>query len=196
MKDTEYLSISTRIRVMENRLLTRERRERMIEARSDEEALKLLTECGYAEPEDGSSGALDRVLAQARTELFRDLSASVPIPALVEVFQLKYDYHNAKVLVKAEAMEEDADRLLMTGGRYEPQHLAESFRREELRDYSPKFAQAVETAKASLEEEIDPQTADLILDRACYEEMAEAWGSFSSSREALAVSTACANLRE
>ena len=32
-KDTDYLSISARIRAMENRLLTRERMDRMIEAR-------------------------------------------------------------------------------------------------------------------------------------------------------------------
>ena len=49
LKDTDYLSISTRVRAMESKLLTRERRSRMVEARSDEEAAKVLTECGYDE---------------------------------------------------------------------------------------------------------------------------------------------------
>ena len=49
LKDTDYLSISTRVRAMENRLLTRERMERMIDARTDEEAAKVLSECGYGE---------------------------------------------------------------------------------------------------------------------------------------------------
>lgn len=49
LKDTDYLGISTRVRAMENRLLTRERMERMIEARTSEEAAKVLTECGYGE---------------------------------------------------------------------------------------------------------------------------------------------------
>ena len=44
LKDTEYLSISARVRAMENRLLTRERMERMVEARSDEDAAKVLLE--------------------------------------------------------------------------------------------------------------------------------------------------------
>ena len=48
MKDTDYLTISARVRAMENSLLTKERRERMVDARSDEEAVKVLTECGYA----------------------------------------------------------------------------------------------------------------------------------------------------
>lgn len=41
IKDTDYLGISTRIHAMENRMLTRERMDRMIEARDDAEALKL-----------------------------------------------------------------------------------------------------------------------------------------------------------
>ena len=62
-KDTDYLSISARIRAMENRLLTRERMDRMIEARDDGEAMKVLTECGY--PDEFS------------LRLFRDAGVSV-----------------------------------------------------------------------------------------------------------------------
>ena len=65
IKDIDYLSISTRIRAMENRLLTRERMDRMIDARENGEAMKILTECGY--PED-RGGGLEGVLAQAPTE--------------------------------------------------------------------------------------------------------------------------------
>ena len=48
-KDTDYLMISARVRAMENRLLTRERLDRMIDARDDGEARKVLSECGYRE---------------------------------------------------------------------------------------------------------------------------------------------------
>ena len=40
IKDTDYLAISTRIRAMENGLLTRERMEQVLEARTDDEAVK------------------------------------------------------------------------------------------------------------------------------------------------------------
>lgn len=49
IRDTDYLTISARVRAMENRLVTRERMERMVEARSDDEAVKVLAECGYEE---------------------------------------------------------------------------------------------------------------------------------------------------
>lgn len=171
MKDTDYLSLSAQLRARENRLLTRERRERMLDARSDEEAVKVLTECGYAEPEDLSAPAVNAVLAQAREELFRELKNASPQPRLVEVFQIKYDYHNAKVLLKADAIGEDGRRLLMTGGRYDPQGLTEAFHRGSLSDCSPAFQEAVREAAALLSDRHDPQRADLLLDKACYAEM-------------------------
>ena len=74
-KDTDYLSISTRVRAMENRLLTRERMDRMIEARDDAEARKVMSECGYSD-----SLGLEQALMQARAEVFADLAKAVPDP--------------------------------------------------------------------------------------------------------------------
>lgn len=47
MKDIDYLVVSARIRAKENSLLTQERMEQVLAARSDEEAAKLLREYGY-----------------------------------------------------------------------------------------------------------------------------------------------------
>ncbi|MCI8423113.1 MAG: V-type ATPase subunit [Lawsonibacter sp.] len=166
-KDTDYLSISTRIRAMENRLLTRERMDRMIEARDNGEAMKVLAECGYSE------GPLEASLARARAEVFRDMESASPDPRLVEIFQLKYDYHNAKTILKAQATGSNPERLLLDGGRYSPQELWAGWQREALSGVSPAFRQAMEQAKAVLEDTQDPQRADLVLDRACYAEMAQ-----------------------
>lgn len=196
MKDTDYLTISARVRVLENSLLTRERRERMVDARSDEEAVKVLTECGYAEPEDLSVPAVNAVLSQARAALFQDMEKSVPQPRLVEVFRIKYDYHNAKALLKAEALGEDTKRLLMSGGRYAPDALAECFHRGDLEGFSEAFRAAVSQAQDVLAEK-DPQACDLILDRACYAEMATAAQDCGSDflRDYVKLSVDAVNLR-
>ena len=152
---------------MENRLLTRERMDRMIDARDTSEAMKVLGECGY-----GEGASLDAVLAQARADTFRDMEAAAPDHRLVEIFQLKYDYHNAKAILKAQAMGVPAERLLLPGGRYDGKELLEGWQREDLRGCSETFRKAMDRAKAALAESRDPQQADVILDRACYEEMA------------------------
>ena len=170
-RDTDYLAVSTRIHAMENRMLTRERMERMIDAKDSGEAAKVLSECGYGELTQLTSAALEELLADARRNTFRDMADSVPDRRLVEVFQLKYDYHNAKVLIKAQAMGLDEARLLSQGGRYDPQRLREDFLRDDLRDWGEVFRQAVLRAREVLSATGDPQQADLVLDRACFQEM-------------------------
>lgn len=167
-KDTDYLAISARIRAMENKLLTRERMDRMIEARDDAEAMKILAECGY-----NDAVGLDTCLAQARAEVFRDMKHGAPDPRLVEVFQIKYDYHNAKTILKSQAMGTDPERLLLSGGRYDPAQLWDGWKREALSGVSETFKRAMEQGAAALADGGDPQQADLILDRACYAEMAK-----------------------
>ena len=167
-KDTDYLAVSARIRAMENRLLTAERMDRMIEARDQEEAMKVLSECGYPD-----CPTLDETLAKARADVFKDMSAASPDPRLAEVFQLKYDYHNLKTILKSQAMGTEPERLLLDGGRYPAAKLLEDYRREDLRDCSDPFRKAAAAAKQVLDEEKEPQKADLVLDKACYAEMAE-----------------------
>lgn len=89
------------------------------------------------------------------------------------MFRLKYDYHNAKVLVKAEAMGIDAGRLLLDGGRVPASGLAENYQKEQLGGLSLRFQSAIREARETLAASHDPQLADLALDRACYEEMAQ-----------------------
>jgi len=181
---------------MENRLVTRERLERMIDARDNAEAVKVLAECGYGELAPNAA-ALERALSQQRTDTFRDLAGAVPDPSLVELFQVKYDYHNAKVLLKARAMGQDPERLLVQGGRYDVQTLLDGWNKEDLQSCGEAFQAAVDQAGEVLSSTGDPQLADLALDRACYAEMGQlakqAGSSFLQGYVRLAVDAA--NLR-
>ena len=171
IKDTDYLYISARVRVLETRLLTTERMERMIDARDAAEAAKVLTECGYPELAAPTPSALEDMLARAQADVFADLGSAVNDPALLDVSRCKYDYHNAKVLVKASALGTEQDRLLLGGGRYAPADLAEDYRREDLSACSDIFRKGVARAREVLGSTGDPQLADFALDRAYYEEL-------------------------
>ncbi len=172
-KETDFLSISARVRVMETRLLTTERMERMIDARDATEAAKVLDECGYPDLAQVTPSAVEDMLAQAQGTLFEDLGKAVDDPALLDLFRCKYDYHNAKVLIKSAALGLDQDQLLLRGGRYEPEKLAEDFRREDLRSCVPVFQEAVAHARELLGSSGDPQQADFVLDRAYYAELTQ-----------------------
>ena len=181
LKDTDYLSISARVRAMENGLLTRERMERMLEARSVEEAAKVLAECGYGEMNSFTPAALDERLSEARDAVYQDLQGAVPDPNVIDVFRIKYDYHNAKVLLKAAAVGRDPGPLLLDAGRYPAGQLREDVERGDLDRYSETFRQAVAAARETLASSGDPQAADFILDRAYYAEMLQAAQASGSS---------------
>ena len=117
IKDTDYLVISARVKAMESGLLTRERMEQVLEAKSSEDAVKILQECGYPALDPADPAAMDAALSAAREETPKDLADGAPDPRYIDSFKLKYDYHNVKALLKAEAMGTSADSMLMDLGR-------------------------------------------------------------------------------
>ena len=74
----------------------------------------------------------------------------------------------------------DPAGLFIDAGRYPARQLREDFEREDLDHCTPVFRQAVAEARGVLASSADPQAADLILDRAYYEEMLQAARSVNS----------------
>ena len=180
IKDTDYLTISACVRAMETGLLTRERMEQILEARSDEEAAKILQECGYPALDPKYPEEMDAALARVREETLADLAAGAPDAGYLDIFKLKYDYHNAKVLLKAAAMGTDPAHMLTDMGRVSAAALREAVESGRLEELPPCLASALEEAKEVLDTTRDPQRSDMVLDRWCYRDMmaaAEATGS-------------------
>lgn len=172
MKDIDYLVVSARIRAKENSLLTQERMEQVLAARSDEEAAKLLREYGYPALNAGDPAALDAALSRVLEETLADLADSAPDPRYIELFKLKYDYHNIKAVIKAEAMGTDPGRMLMDLGRVPAGDLREALQTGSLESLPPLLGQAAVEAKEVLATTRDPQLSDVEVDRWCYRDMA------------------------
>lgn len=173
IKDTDYLAISARVRAMENGLLTRERMEQILEARTDDEAVKILQECGYPELDPTHPEAMDAALSAAREETLSDLTGGAPDPRYIDVFKLKYDYHNVKAILKAEAMGVAPDRMLMDMGRVSAADLKAAIENGDLDSLPGRLPEAVAEAKEVLDTTRDPQLSDIVLDRWCYVDMAD-----------------------
>lgn len=165
--------ISTRIKAMENRLLTRDRMERMLEAATNEEAAKVMVECGYPEMHRVSQDTLDAALMVERRRVVQDLSGSAPNPGVLDVFKVKYDYHNAKCIIKAEAMGTDAAKLLMDIGRVHAHFLMEAAQTGNFRGVPDRLRAAIAQGREVLGNTNDPQLADFVLDKACYADLFE-----------------------
>ncbi len=172
IKDTDYLAISARIKAMETGLLTRERMEQVLDARTDEEAVKLLQECGYPELDARNPEAMDAALSAAREATLSDVLDGAPDPRYIDIFKLKYDYHNIKAVLKAAAMNVSPDSMLMDMGRVPAAALKEAVLTGRLDELPEGLAAAAAEAKEVLDTTRDPQLSDIALDRRCYQEMA------------------------
>lgn len=171
IEDTDYLFLSARVKTLESKLLSLDRLERMLECSSAEDAAKILQECGYGELPEVTNQAIESELASQREQVFQELSSLAPDPDILDVFRAKYDYHNVKVLLKAEAMDTDASSLLVDAGRVPPDVLAEALRTSEMQGIPSFVQQAALHAREVLATTGDPQLSDFVLDQAYFEDM-------------------------
>jgi len=180
IKDTDYLFLTGYIRAKEVSLLREGQRDRMLAADTPEEAAKVLEECGYGDMSGFSLRELEARLAARRADMMHDLAQLAPDRNIVDAFRIRYDYHNAKVIIKAEAVNTAADHLLSLAGRIEPKVLAEAYYQDSMSGIPEELATAMKTARDILATTGDPQLADLTLDAAYFKEfkaLAEVAGS-------------------
>ena len=173
--DTQFAYAVGKIRALEKRLLDRSRMERMIDARSPEEALKVLLEAGY---ESGSDDYLDIheyevLLKNEQLKLYKLLKSIAPESEAFDIFQFQNDYHNIKVLLKAEFLEENNDYLLVDTGTIPAAELKDMIGERDLAGMPDIMRTAVEECIDVFNRTKDPQAIDIILDRASFKQMQE-----------------------
>ena len=173
IKDTDYLHLSARIRAMERYLLTAARMDRMIEAPTVDDAVKVLGEIGYSDFSPDSEQALNAALNAEREKVVGELAPLAPDRSVVDVFRVKYDYHNVKTVLKALAVGSDPLRLLSEAGRVPGSKVAEVLREGDYDALPAHLAAAAAEAAEVLSTTGDPQRSDFVLDRAYFAEMLE-----------------------
>lgn len=172
VKDTEYLMLSSMLRAREAGMLTRERMDRMLSAPSYQEAAKLLCDCGYEDMSGCSTDGVNAALTRRRAAVFAEMANMSPHSEVVDIFRVKYDYHNLKTLVKAKAMGVDAEHILSGCGRVPAEKLMDCAEGEGgLSSLPADMAEAYAEAVDTLNRTGNPQLADFELDRRYFAEL-------------------------
>ncbi len=180
VKSTEYLFLSTYIRARENALLGEKRLEQMVEAADFDEAARVLVECGFPDLAGAADAQVEEAFTKRREGYLTELDNLCPEKQIITAVRLKYDYHNAKVLVKGEA-DGDSQRLLSPCGRVRPDLFWEAYRQDAWQDVPEDLSDAVQEARSTLARTANPQLADMGLDRAYFAQMLALAGSLSTT---------------
>lgn len=152
-------------------MLTAEKAERMLAAPSFDEAAKMLSDCGYDDFSGMNAAEITEALSARRAEMFADLERMCPDKELVSMFRIKYDYHNAKTLVKAEAMSLGRNDLLSDCGRINAEKLAHCLHEDSYSECPALLGAALGEAKNVLMRTENPQLVDFLLDKAYFAEL-------------------------
>lgn len=169
--DKDYLFLSTMLRARSSVFINKDALERMLASGSFDEAARILNELGWPDMAGLDRAGVDEALSGYREELFKELVRLSPDKELVDLLRLRYDYHNAKVIIKAQATGQDMESLLSRSGRVELANLNEAFITEDYRLIPDILGKSMKEARDILARTGNPQMADFVLDKACYEEM-------------------------
>ena len=178
--DREYLYLSASLKAREANMLTRDKLERILAAGGFDEAAKLLQESGWPDMSGQTAAGVDKMLSKRSEEIFADVERTIPEQEVVDVFRTKYDYHNAKAIIKGEGVGADPGHILSGAGTVAPGKLVESFREEDFRDIPAILAKAMTEAKGVLARTDNPQAADFVLDKAYFAQLLELAGRVTS----------------
>ncbi len=152
-------------------MLSSARLERMLAEPSFADACRIATESGYEDMSQMDVAGINAALASFRARELAEISELAPDVSVLDLFRMKYGYHNAKVIVKALGdTEKDAD-LLSDAARFTPDQLLEVYRSDTGDGELPAvYAAAIREARTALARTGNPQIADFILDKAYFTE--------------------------
>lgn len=120
MQEIDYKGVNTILRTYELKLLAEADYDRMLKASSLKDALDVLKGIGYEfdEKETLMNKNFEGFLIKHLAEVYQDLFSITPVAEIVELFALRYTYHNLKVLLKQRFSGEDLEQLLIPIGKY------------------------------------------------------------------------------
>lgn len=172
MKFTQAVS---RIWVLETKLLDKPKVERMIEAPSASEVLRILNETEYSNVASNIKRAEDyEEILSAELKRVYDLVYEIsPIKEVVKIMSLKYDYHNVKVLLKGKALGKDLSSMIIKLGNLNLQEIKRKIDGDNYKSLNGTLGKGVQEAMKVFEETKDPQKIDIIIDKYMYKELVE-----------------------
>lgn len=168
INETNYLAITAMLAARTPYMLSADRLERMIAAPSDDEAVKVLDECGYGDLSGQSFQALNAALEDHIAAIFDEVEHMAPEKQLVQMFRLKYDYHNIKTIIKAQGAGAAGESLLSRRGSVPAEVLQHAYQSDEYLEVPVDLAEAMQEAGSILARTANPQLADFALDRAYF----------------------------
>lgn len=166
--DTDYLYAAARIRAVEAADVLQEKNERMLIASDFSEAAAIFLQ---ASTEDINSGNYQMLLDNELVKSYDFVTSMIGDSAIVSIFKYPYDCNNLKVALKGELCSRDCTELYYSFGTVAVRELERALRERDFSSFPKNMASAVLEAIELTSKNPNPQTIDILLDKACLSDM-------------------------
>ncbi|MBO5994550.1 MAG: V-type ATPase subunit [Firmicutes bacterium] len=169
---SDYIFPCVVVRSKEVDLLNFEETLKLLEYESVQDIMNALAEHGYGDGKELENPRdFEAILSKNMEETYKDIYSTIPDEKELNFFKYPNDYHNLKVLLKAEFLETDAKDLMIDSGTIPAEQMEEMLRRRDFTQMTVEMRAAVDEAIELFAKSRDPQEIDIRLDRACYKDM-------------------------
>lgn len=166
--NTDYIYAVSRIRAIERSLLDAGKLQQIADAKTAEEALRMILDAGYPQAEN-----YEQMFSQELNDTYALLEELAPQSDLLSALLVTSDYYNLKVLLKAEFLGRDLDYLLNPRCKSGLESIKRAVLERRGADISETFERAMREARESFARHRNAQLADMVVDRASYLDMQE-----------------------
>ena len=161
----EYTYAVARIRYRESRLLSNSDLNALLSSKDVASAIRTLRDKGWGD--NSSDDSPDTLLRVEENKLWSFIDEIVPERSTFDFLLVPNDYHNMKVAIKAITRDQDPEGLFIENSTIDPVTLYDAIKKRDYTALPENFADTAKEAMTVLLETSDGQLCDIIIDRAC-----------------------------
>lgn len=169
----DYLYGSARVRAMEGSLIGRVRLDSLFEAKNVKEIWERLQEYGIEPLMDETTGSIlrEETLLRVLRAAYQTVSEMFPENAALDLWRYPYDCNNVKAVIKCAARGIAPDSMLFDFGTVDVERIKQMVQVGNFEGLPTAMKDAAVEVSETYAKTKNPQTIDLLLDRACYADM-------------------------
>ena len=164
MPQPSYAYACARLSALNKRLLEPQTVQRMADG-SLQDAMRALSDVRYGNLPDATEADVERMIEREMTDAILEVREISPNPAITDLFLLRADVQNLKVLIKARLLNQP-EPVFTPGGLFDKETLIEMVQNRQYQQLPPIFCEALTKLEKQLEIRVEPRNISITLDRA------------------------------
>ncbi len=164
MPQPSYAYACARLSALHKRLLEPQTIQRMLDG-SASDAMRALSDVRYGNLSDAAEADVELLIEREMADAMQEVRELSPKPQITDLFLLRADVQNLKVLLKARLLNQ-TDIAFTPGGLYDRETLSAMVKEREYDALPDTIRAALETLEKRLELHAEPRAISVALDRA------------------------------